>query len=89
MEAFGTTWFMTTCRLAESNQCLLSTPYVSKIKVMFGHKLRYEIKVTFGEISLKLRRTNWNIAINIVNVVAKELPSHIGIYTCLVNDNWT
>ena len=29
-----------------------------KIKVTFGHKSRYERKVTFGEISLKLRQTN-------------------------------
>ena len=36
------------------------TPSISKIKVTFGHKLRYEIKVTFGEISHKLRQTNWN-----------------------------
>jgi hypothetical protein len=89
MEASGTTWFMTTCHLADSSQCFLSTPYVSKIKVMLGHKLRYEIQVTFGEISLKLRQINWNIAINNVNVVVKELPSHIQIYTCLVNDIWT
>jgi hypothetical protein len=31
---------------------------------MFGHKLRYKIKVTFGEIALKLRQTNWNVAEN-------------------------
>ena len=42
---------------------------------MFGHKMRYEIKVTFGEISLKLCQTNWNVAINNVNVVVDELPS--------------
>ena len=35
-----------------------------KMKLTFGHKLRYKIKVTFGEISLKLRQTNWNVAIN-------------------------
>ena len=29
-----------------------------KIKVTFGHKTRYEIKVIFDEISLKLRQTN-------------------------------
>ena len=46
-----------------------------KMKLTFGHKLRYKIKVTFGEISLKLRQTNWNVAINKVNVVANELPS--------------
>ena len=42
---------------------------------MFGHNLRYETKDTFGEISFKLRQTNWNVAINNVNVVADELPS--------------
>ena len=57
-----------------------------KIKVTFGHKFCYEIKVTFGEIPLKLRQTNWNIAINNVNVVANELPSQITIYTCLIID---
>jgi hypothetical protein len=40
---------------------------------MFGHKQRYEIKVTFGEISLKLRQTNWNVARDNVNVVVDEL----------------
>ena len=40
---------------------------------MFGHKLRYEIKVTFGEISLKLRQMNWNVAKNNVNVDVDEL----------------
>ena len=60
-----------------------------KIKVTFGHKLRYETKVMFGEISLKLRQTNWNVAKNNVNVVADELPSQITIYTCLTVDIWT
>ena len=46
---------------------------------MFGHKLRYEIKVTFGEISLKLRQTNWNVAKNNVNVVDDEIPSQIEV----------
>jgi hypothetical protein len=51
---------------------------------MFGHKLCYEIKVTFGEISLKLCQTNWNVAKNNVNVVViDELPSQIAVYTCL------
>ena len=44
-------------------------------KVTFGHNLRYETKDTFGEISFKLRQTNWNVAINNVNVVVDELPS--------------
>jgi hypothetical protein len=60
-----------------------------KIKVMFGHKMCYEIKITFGEISLKLRRTNWNVAKNNVNVVVDELPSQITVCTCLTTDIWT
>ena len=40
---------------------------------MFGHKLCYEIKFTFGEISLKLCQTKWNVAIINVNVVVDEL----------------
>ena len=35
--------------------------------------MRYEIKVTFGEIFLKLCQTNWNVAIYNVNVVVDEL----------------
>jgi 4-hydroxy-3-methylbut-2-enyl diphosphate reductase IspH len=46
-----------------------------KTKVTFGHNLHYETKGTFGEISLKLRQTNWNVAKNNVNVVVDELPS--------------
>ena len=60
-----------------------------KIKITFGHKLRYEIKVTFGEIYFKLRQMNLNVAINNVNVVADELPSQITIYICLAIDIWT
>jgi hypothetical protein len=56
---------------------------------MFGHKLRYKTKVTFGEISLKLHQTNWNVAKNNVNVVVDELPSQITIYTCLTIAIWT
>jgi hypothetical protein len=56
---------------------------------MFGHELRYEIKVTFGEISFKLHQTNWNVAINNVNVVDDELPTQITIYICLIIDIWT
>jgi hypothetical protein len=59
-----------------------------KIKFTFGHKLRYEIKSTFGEISLKLRQTNWNVAKCNVNVVVDDLPSQITIYTCLTIDIW-
>ena len=53
---------------------------------MFGHKLRYKIKVTCGEISLKLRQTNWNVVRINVNVVVDELPSQITDYTCLTID---
>ena len=49
----------------------------------------YEIKGLFGEISLKLCQTNWNVARNNVNVVVDELPSQITIYTCLIIDIWT
>ena len=49
----------------------------------------YEIKGTFGEISLKLCQTNWNVARNNVNVVVDELPSQIIVYTCLTIDIWT
>jgi hypothetical protein len=61
---------------------LLSYSLCFKIKVTFGHKLRYEIKVTFGEISLKLRQTNWNVARNNVDVVVDELSSQMTVYTC-------
>jgi hypothetical protein len=57
-----------------------------KIKVIFGHELRYEIEVTFCEISLKLRQMNWNVAKNNANVVIDELPSQIIVYTCLTID---
>jgi hypothetical protein len=60
-----------------------------KIKIMFGHKLRYEIKATFGEISLKLSQTNCNVAINNVDVVVDELPSQMTYYTCLAIGIWT
>jgi hypothetical protein len=64
------------------------TTSVSKIKVLFGHKLHSAIKVTFGEISLKLCQTNWNVARDNVNVVVDELPSQITVYTCLTIDIW-
>jgi len=56
---------------------------------MFGHKLCYEIKITFGEISLNLHQTNWNVARNNENVVVDELPSQITVYTCLTIEIWT
>jgi hypothetical protein len=61
----------------------------SKIKVTFGPKLHYERKYTFGEISLKLHQTYWNVARNNVKVVGDELPFQITIYTCLTIDIWT
>jgi hypothetical protein len=67
---------------------LNSTPSF-KVKVTFGHKLHYKIKARFGEISLKLRQTNWSVAINNVNVVHDQLPSQIIVYTCLTIDIWT
>jgi hypothetical protein len=48
--------------------------------------LRYEIKVTFGEIYLWLCQMNWNVAINNVNVVVDELPNQITNYNCLTID---
>jgi hypothetical protein len=55
------------------NLCSFFTPSVSK------QKLRLDIicvtKQKFGEISLKLCQTNWNVAIINVNVVDDELPS--------------
>jgi hypothetical protein len=60
-----------------------------KTKVTFGHKLHYEVIVTFGEISLKLCQTNCYVARNNVFVVVDELPSQITIYTCLTSDIWT
>ena len=51
--------------------------------------MRYEIKVAFGEISLKLCQTNWNVARNNEKVVIDELPSQIPVYTCLTIDIWT
>ena len=56
---------------------------------MFGHKMRYEIKVSIGEVSLKLRQTNWTVAINNVNVVVDEPPSQIAVNICLTIDIWT
>jgi hypothetical protein len=56
---------------------------------MFGHKLHYEIRVTFREISLKHCQMNYNVVKNNVNVVVDELPSQVTIYTCLRIDIWT
>ena len=57
-------------------------------KVTFGHKLHYEIKIMFGEISLKLRHTNWNVVRINVNVIVDELSSQMTVYTCLKIDIW-
>jgi hypothetical protein len=56
---------------------------------MFGHKLRYKIKVVLGKTSLKLHQMNWNVAKNNVNVVVDELPNQRMIYACLTIDIWT
>ena len=68
---------------------MILPPFQNKFKVMFGHKLRYEIKVTFGEISLKLCQMNWNVVRNNVNVVVDELPSQITVQNSLIIDIWT
>jgi hypothetical protein len=46
-----------------------------KIKVTFGHNLRFKTNGTFGEISFKFCQMSWNVARNNVNVVVDELPS--------------
>ena len=69
----------------ESN-ALVSYSLYFKIKVTFGQKLRYEIKGTFGEISLKPHQTNWNVAKNNGSVVADELPSQITVLHLF--NNW-
>jgi hypothetical protein len=56
-----------------------------KIKVTFGHKSRYEIKITLGEISLKLCQANWNVA-KITGSVVDVLPSEIAVYICFTFD---
>jgi hypothetical protein len=56
-----------------------------KTKVTFGHNLRYETKGMFGEISLKLPQSNWNVARNNLNVV-DELPSQSSNNLHLFND---
>jgi hypothetical protein len=74
----------------KSAYCPYKLPLRFKIKVnTFGHKLRYEIKVTFGEISLKLHQINWNVARINVYVVVDALSYQIAVYTCLAIDIWT
>jgi hypothetical protein len=51
------------------------TPSVSKQKLRSDIICVTKQKCTFGEISLKLHQTNWNVARNNVNVVVDELPS--------------
>jgi hypothetical protein len=57
-----------------------------KTKATFGHNLRYKTKGTFGEISLKLCQTNWNVARINVNVVDDKLPSQSTNNLHLFND---
>jgi hypothetical protein len=68
-------------------QILSNTPSVSKQKLRLDIILRFKTKDTFGEISLKLRQMNWNVARNNVNVVASELPSQSTNNLHLFN-NW-
>jgi hypothetical protein len=56
--------------------------------ITISYSLHFKIKVMFGEISLKLRQTNWNVARINVNVVVDELPSQMTIYTCSTIDIW-
>jgi hypothetical protein len=57
---------------------------------LMKYSIRYKLKVTFGEISLKLRQTNWNVARIKVNVVVGDgLPSQIIVYSCFTIDIWT
>ena len=49
----------------------------------------FKMKVTFGEISLKLCQTNWNVAKINPFVVDDGLPNQITVYTCLTIDIWT
>jgi hypothetical protein len=72
-----------------STHMMIHTPCVSKLKNTFGQNMHDKIKVTFGEISLKLCQTNRTLAINNVNFVADELPSQITVYACTTIDNWT
>ena len=53
------------------------------------YSLRFKMKVTFGEIFLKLCQTNWKVSRINVNVVLDELPSQITFYTCLTINIWT
>ena len=63
------------------------TPSVSKQKLHMDIICVTKQKGTFGEISLKLRQTNWNVAINNVNVVDDESPSRSTNNLHLFN-NW-
>ena len=76
-------------RLGQDESKLVMYSLRCKIKVSFGHKLRYKIKVKLGENSVKLRPTNWNVVKNNVNVLVDELPSQTIVYTCLIIDIWT
>jgi hypothetical protein len=59
----------------EREGIMSNTPSVSKQKLRLDIICVTKQKGTFGEISLKLRQTKWNVARNNVNVVVDELPS--------------
>ena len=63
-------------------------PYYDQQLHYYYYSICFKIKVIFGESSLKLRQTNWNVVRNNVNVVVDELPSQITIYTCFTIDIW-
>ena len=65
------------------------TPSGAKKKLPLDISYVTKKKVMFGEIYLKLRQTNWNVAKNGVNVVVDELPNQPIVYTCLTIDIWT
>ena len=54
-----------------------------------SYSLLFKIKVTFGEISLKLHQTNRNVGNINVSIAINELPRQIIVYTWLTIDIWT
>ena len=75
----------------------MNTSFINKVKILvlikwlqwflLSYSLRFKTKDTYGEISLKLRQTNWNVARNNVNVVVDELPSQsTNNYTYVIID---
>jgi hypothetical protein len=91
MTTSNPTWELTLSIIAVTRAQRVESFYSlrSKMKFMFGLKLCYEIKGTFGEIPLKLCPTYWNVARISVNVVDDELLSHTIVYTCSTIYIWT